>query len=120
MLPKEATMEGTMGVGGGATTSTPKVVEGDMSEVVEEVTGEAEGEEQEGATTRVVGEEEEAMEEETARATSRSLDTMAAEPTTTATSRTEAGITRGVEVEDLGEGEDVAVGEAGEGGGGRI
>lgn len=128
MLPKELTTEATMAevgmeVGGGATTSTPKVVEGDMrgEGEEEEATGEAEGEEQEGATTRVVEEEEEATEEETTRATFRTLDTTAVEDTTTTTTRTEAGTTRGVGVEDLGEGEGVVVGEgAGEEEGGRI
>lgn len=121
MLPKELTTEATtaevgMEVGGGATTSTPKVVEGDMRGEGEEATGEAEGEEEEGATTRVVEEEEEATEEETTRATFRTLDTTAVEDTTTTTTRTEAGTTRGVGVEDLGEGEDVVV-EVGEGAG---
>lgn len=119
MLPKELTTEATtaevgMEVGGGATTSTPKVVEGDMRGEGEEATGEAEGEEQEGATTRVV--EEEATEEETTRATFRTLDTTAVEDTTTTTTRTEAGTTRGVGVEDLEEGEGVVV-EVGEGAG---
>lgn len=129
-LPKEATTEGTMAeagmeVGGGATTSIPKAVEGDMSEeeVGEEVRGEAEGEEPEGATIRAVREEEEAMEEEATRATSRRLDTMAVEDTMTLTTRTETGITRGAGVEDLEEGEDAVVEEveeAGEEEGGRI
>lgn len=100
-------------VGGGATSSTPKVVEAHMREEVGgEATGEAEGEEQEEATSRVVVvEEEEAMEEEPARAAFRSLNTMAVEDTTTTTTRTEAGIMRGVGVEDLAEGEDVVVEE---------
>lgn len=123
-------MEGNMaevgtGVGEGATSSTTKVAEGDTREEVEgKETGEAEAEEQEGATIRV--EEEEAMEEEeeTTRATFRTLGTMEVVVTMTTTTRMEAGITRGVGVEDLGEGGDVVVEEeevaAGEEEGGRI
>lgn len=123
MLPKEATtVEAGMEVGGAVTTSTPKVVEGDMREEGEEGTREAEGEDQEGATNRVV--EEEAMAEEATRATFRTLDTTAVEDTTTTTTRTEAGIMRGVGVEEPGEREDVVVEaaaeEAGEEEGGRI
>lgn len=124
MLPKEATTaEVGMEVGGAVTTSTPKVVEGDMREEGEEGTREAEGEEQEGATNRVVEEEEEAMAEEATRATFRTPDTTAVEVTTTTTTRTEAGIMRGVGVEEPGEQEDVVVEEAEEAGeeeGGRI
>lgn len=128
MLPMgEGTMEGNMaeagmGVGEGATSSTTKVAEGDTREEVEgKETGEAEAEEQEAATIRV--EEEEAMEEETTRATFRTLGTMEVVVTMTTITRMEAGITRGVEVEDLGEGGDVVVEEvvaAGEEEGGRI
>lgn len=120
-------MEGNMAevgmeVGEGATSSTTKVAEGDTREEAEgKETGEAEAEEQEGATIRV--EEEEAMEEETTRATFRTLGTMEVVVTMTTTTRMEAGITRGVGVEDLGEGGDVVVEEevaAGEEEGGRI
>lgn len=120
-------MEGNMAevgmeVGEGATSSTTKVAEGDTREEVEgKETGEAEAEEQEGATIRV--EEEEATEEETTRATFRTLGTMEVVVTMTTTTRMEAGITRGVGVEDLGEGGDVVVEEevaAGEEEGGRI
>lgn len=122
----EGTMEGNMaelgmGVGEGATSSTTKVAEGDTREEVEgKETGEAEAEEQEGATIRV--EEEEATEEETTRATFRTLGTMEVVVTMTAITRMEAGITRGVGGEDLGEGGDVVVEEvaAGEEEGGRI
>lgn len=115
----KGTMEGTMAVGEGVMTSTPKEVEGDMREEGEgKETGEAEGE-QEGATIRV--EEEGAMEEETTRVTFRILDTMggAGADTTTTTTKTETGITREVGVGDPVEGEDAVV-EAGEEEGVRI
>lgn len=112
----EGTTEGNMaeagmGVGEGATSSTTKVAEGDTREEVEgKETGEAGAEEQEGATIRV--EEEEAMEEETTRATFRTLGTLEVVVTMTTITRMEAGITRGVGVEDLGEGGDVVAEEA--------
>lgn len=117
----EGTTEGNMaelgtGVGEGATSSTTKVAEGDTREEVEgKETGEAEAEEQEGATIRV-------EEEETTRATFRTLGTMEAVVTMTTITRMEAGITRGAGVEDLGEGGDAVVEEevAGEEEGGRI
>lgn len=110
MLPQEATTEE-----GGATSSTPRAVEG------EDATGEAEGEGREGATTRV-GEEEEATGEEATRATFKTLATTAVEDTTTATTRMGAGTTRGVGGEGFGEGGGVVAEEeeAGEEEGGRV